>query len=346
MKIQKEDLLEILEAVKPGLAKKEIIDETGNFVFTGTGLFTYNDLLCIAYPLESGLDVSIPSEEFYKIVKRLKKGILTLNVANQKLKLRAKNTTAELAVITETELPGFIGRIKIPPKTSKKWKDLPEELVEGMLWCSFTAMKSNVIPTLSGIYVTGNMVLTSDELRVSKYTLEKTSPFTFLLPHETFKTIESFEPSKFHVGKDWAFFMNDAGVIVCSRVLPAESYPHTELSAQFSIGRSKALTLPNDLLTALDLGEVLAEGGIPEEKRVDLEIKSKQIIVSSSKAETGSITTKVKFDGDIKTPIKVTINPIHLKDVLQSAAKVRFGTDRALFSAGPFSHLVSLFVGD
>ena len=71
MKIKKLELINILQRVKPGLAKRDVIEQFTHFIFTGESVITYNDEICISHPLKTDFVCSAKSEEFFKaILKR------------------------------------------------------------------------------------------------------------------------------------------------------------------------------------------------------------------------------------------------------------------------------------
>ena len=62
MKIEREELLKVLSAIRPGLAKKDIVEQATHFIFTGQEVLTYNDQICISYPFETDFECSVPAD--------------------------------------------------------------------------------------------------------------------------------------------------------------------------------------------------------------------------------------------------------------------------------------------
>jgi len=52
MKINKNELKNALEIVKPGLANKEIIDQSTSFAFMNDCIVTYNDEISVSHPVK------------------------------------------------------------------------------------------------------------------------------------------------------------------------------------------------------------------------------------------------------------------------------------------------------
>ena len=58
--MKKNDLVEALEVVKPGLANKDLIEQTTSFAFINGNVVTYNDEISISSPIE---DLEIETED-------------------------------------------------------------------------------------------------------------------------------------------------------------------------------------------------------------------------------------------------------------------------------------------
>lgn len=338
MKLKREKLLGILESVKPGIAKKEIIEETSNFIFHKNRIITYNDKVCVIHPLKCGFTCSVPSQEIYSIVKKLNDDLIVLKYEDDMLHIKTATTQAELAVTAESQIIELVDQF---PEI-ESWKKMPKELLEAFKWCMFSASKNASIPYLTAVFVSKGFVMATDELRVSMYTLSKKMPVSFMIPAESVKYLLSFKPTSYSIVEGWAFFKNEDNVMFCTRTIEGK-YPAKKYADEFEfIG--KPVILPARLVNALDVTQVLAEGDLLDEKRVNITIKEGTMFVSAEKQDIGKIKKKMKVKYKKKAAITMTINPIFLSEILTKTNKVTIGPDRALFASGNFKHLVSLYV--
>jgi hypothetical protein len=70
--MQRQELIDALETVKPGLAQKEIVEQSSSFAFIDGKVVTYNDEISISHPVE-GLKVegAVRAEELYQLLHRI-----------------------------------------------------------------------------------------------------------------------------------------------------------------------------------------------------------------------------------------------------------------------------------
>jgi hypothetical protein len=71
--MKKTDLIKALEAVKPGLANKEMIEQSTSFAFMEDRVVTYNDEISISHPLK-GIPIvgAIKADELYAFLSKVK----------------------------------------------------------------------------------------------------------------------------------------------------------------------------------------------------------------------------------------------------------------------------------
>ncbi|RLC88859.1 MAG: hypothetical protein DRJ03_01065 [Chloroflexi bacterium] len=337
MKLKREKLLGILEDVKPALAKKEIIEESGNFIFDHNRIITYNDQICVIHPLKCDFVCSVPSEEFYNLIKKLTDEIVTLSMDGEWLTIKTKTTKAELAAAGETSILELVEQFP----DFKPWKKIPDKLLQAIKWCAFSASRNATLPYLTSVYISNKYVMATDELRISKYDLPAKMADDMMIPAEAAKQLLAFKPIKYSVKDGWCFFQNEHKVVFCTRVIDGK-YPARQYLNEFEFEGKKVL-LPAKLSEALEVAEVLADGQIVEEKRIDIKLKDGQLFIKAEKQDIGKLAKVMKVKYNKRKAITMTINPIFLNEILTKTNKVVIGDDRALFKTGPFSHLVSLF---
>ena len=74
MKINKAELQNALEKVKPGLAGKELIEQSTSFSFVNNRVVTYNDEISISHPVK-GLEIkgAVKAQALYSFLGKVKK---------------------------------------------------------------------------------------------------------------------------------------------------------------------------------------------------------------------------------------------------------------------------------
>ena len=74
MKISRVELLEALEKVKPGLANKELIEQSTSFAFIGDRVVTYNDEISVSHTVKGleNMRGAIKAKTLYEFLARVK----------------------------------------------------------------------------------------------------------------------------------------------------------------------------------------------------------------------------------------------------------------------------------
>ena len=95
--MKKQDLLTALETVKPGLASKEMIEQSTSFAFMNDRVVTYNDEISLSHPVKDlEIEGAIQAEQLYKLLNKLKKDEIEVEIKGNELLLKSGNTEAGL----------------------------------------------------------------------------------------------------------------------------------------------------------------------------------------------------------------------------------------------------------
>ena len=133
MKIKKQELIKALEVVKPGLAQKEMIEQSTSFAFMEGRVVTYNDEISISHPVKD-LDImgAVKADKLYGFLNKVKAEEIDLQIDDSEIRLTAGKSKAGLVLQAEMKLPlDEIGKIG-------KWTKVPEGLLDAIKFASFS----------------------------------------------------------------------------------------------------------------------------------------------------------------------------------------------------------------
>ena len=90
MIINKTNLQTALEIVKPGLASKELIDQSTSFAFMGDRVVTYNDDISVSHPIE-GLNITgaVKADKLYALLNKLKQEEIEVEICGGEILLKS-----------------------------------------------------------------------------------------------------------------------------------------------------------------------------------------------------------------------------------------------------------------
>jgi len=265
MQIKRESLLNCFMVLLPGLAKKEIVEQTTSFIFHKQRIFTYNDQVVISYPLP-GLDFegAVPAEKLYAFLSRLKKEFVKLSVIENTLQIKAGKSKAGFPFVISIS-PSILLAIKKINTTDKKWKciDKPEEFINALTTCAISASQNMNASQLTGVFCTPNNLQACDNFRLMDYRLSTSLPLiqTILIPAGSIQGFKSYNPNQIATdNKGWLHFKNKKGVVYSIRLLAeANKFPILSLKKILSEPTQAKAKLPTKLLGVLQRALLFGE---------------------------------------------------------------------------------------
>lgn len=328
----RKEILTLLESVKPGLAKNTSIEQSDVFVFQDNKIITYNDKISIVIPFKSDLNGNVPADELYKTLSKIKEDKIKIFIKENQLCVHSKKVKAKLKLIDIENI--------IIPDIPTKWKSIPENFIEGLSLCIFSASDDEVSGFLNCLSIQNNSIVSSDNFRISQFNMDNDMD-NFLLPVSSAKQLVKYIPAKYVLSDSWIYFQIESGAVFCSRIVDV-SYPNvTEMLSTVKGTKFKLPEEIKELKQSVELSSVFADGEFDTHKKIQVTIKNGKIICKGEK-ESGSIQTKtnIDYEGD---NISFIINPIFFLQIIEKFASAIISKNILLFQSKNFKHLLSLF---
>lgn len=338
MKINKNELQEALEKVKPGLANKELIEQSTSFAFMGDRVVTYNDEISISHPVK-GLDVvgAVKAQALYAFLSKIKRDEIDIEWEENQVVIKAGKSKAGLVLEQEVKLPveeiGDIG----------KWKKLSPEIQEALKFCYPCCSKDMSRPVLTCVYVSEKSIQASDSFRIVKYNLEKKIPVKgFLIPASAVRELIKYDIKEIAEGKGWYHFRTEDGTVFSTRVFDGE-FPEVDKFLEFE---GTEILFPTAATQALDRAKIFSKGVFNADSLeiVEIEVSEGQIKFSA-RDESGWFEEiiKTKYKGE---KIKFSSGVEFLVNLLGQIPICEYGGDRIKFVGKNWVHVVSVMVGE
>lgn len=349
MKVNREELEKILAGVKPGLAKKEIIEEQGHFLFTGKEIATYNEEFCIAHSFSTDFSCSVKASHLYKIINRLRAEEIELEFdeENGKLIIKTERSENELQTVTESETMKKTVSVQNELKKGIKkeddfWNDLPENFLTGASLCSFAASK-DLLSERSCVYVFQKNLLCSDGRRISWFTMDKEMKGGFLIRATATKDLDNIKANQYGETESWLHFMGE-GICFSMRKIKGQ-YDEKYMALfdeDFSVAR---IRLPEDVSYVVESSSVLAEDSDLMDRNVIITLEENEL-KCSWKGDKGKQkhSTEIKFNKD---PVSFAINPsFFLQALAAGVTTMSIGDRQVLLRGENFRHIVVCYIKD
>jgi len=331
--MKKQDLLTALETVKPGLAAKEMIEQSTSFAFMNGRVVTYNDEISLSHPVEDlEIEGAIQADELYKLLNKLKEDEIEVEIKGGELLLKSGKTKAGLTLQQEITLPlEEIGE-------TGKWKTLPEGFLNHIRFAMTCCSRDMSRPVLTCVHVSKEGVIEgSDGFRITRCQLEKEMPIkTFLLPVSAAIQVVRLEPTKIATGDGWIHFQTTEGTVLSCRVFE-DDYPDTK---KFMEVEGVEIVLPKTIEDILDRAAIFAKRDHFLDESVTLTIEDKKVLVES-KSDAGWFKESVRMRYD-DSPITFSITPYLLRDILKETSTCVLCEDRLKFEGAGWEHITTL----
>jgi DNA polymerase III sliding clamp (beta) subunit (PCNA family) len=335
MKVNKVELQQALEIVKPGLANKELIEQSTSFAFMAGRVVTYNDEISISHPIK-GLDLegAIKADKLYLLLSKIKKEEIEMTVEDNEILITSGRSHAGLTLQSEIKLPLDEEEVS----QHGKWKVLPAMFLKLMTFAVSSCTRSNSDPILKCVHVNQEgFVEASDNQRITHCELGEPMPVeTFLISADSVIAILRLKPTKIAEGKGWIHFKTDLGTIISSRILEDE-FPST---AKMLNVKGTRLILPKVLASTLEKAGVFAKRDHLLDEKVEITLMQDKLRIFAE-ADTGWFkeTIPLKYSGET---ITFCITPYLLKNILNETSACELSSNKLKFEGEGWMYVARL----
>lgn len=327
MRVEREELLKRLEAVSAGLAKREIIEQSQCFVFTGGEVLTFNDEVAVRTksPLE-GVEGAVQAAPLIALLRKLPEDTLDVELAGEGLSIKGKGRRSTIRMESEVLLP--VDGIEEPGE----WRKLPDGLLEAVKTASSVCSTDESHFLLTCVHVAEDRVEASDDIQIVHYPVKTKIDKPTLLRKDSVSKIVGADPDEWSESEGWLHFRSPAGLTLsCRRYL--EEYPGVE---KFLAVDGTSAKFPKGIDEALDRAGIFSAEA-PEGNRVTVSLTSGRLrLVGSGPSGRYEERKRVEYDGDA---LSFIIEPRLLLEISRKADKCIVGDGKIRVDAGRFVYL-------
>lgn len=339
MDFNRKELISILDKVRPGLANKEIIENTNCFAFTGKRVCTFNDDIAVSYPLETDFKAIVEAKTFYSYLNKLKGDAISISLVEGGLEIKEKKTKAIYPIRENQDLDIY----KMVIGKAKDHVAVPVSFIEGLRLCLPAVSKDASKPTLTAVHIFKNRMQSTDAYRISFF--KTSSAIEFFLPANAAEALIQYNPTTMALIPGWVSFMDDNGSEFCSRIIEGEV---PDLSKFFKIPKKADISFNSSLIEALEKSILFVADNSSSQKRVELSFAEKNIKV---KAES-DVLKGAKFIEIVpcltglgaEETFSIRANPDHLINIINKTKTGYLSEDGncLVFKDTGFLHVMSV----
>lgn len=283
MKVNKKELQQALTIVKPGLANKELLEQTTSFAFMDGRVLTYNDEVSVSHPVgEIDFEGAVKAEEIYGLLSKLKKEEVDFETTEDTLEITCGRVKAGLKLEREIRLP-----IK---KIPKKWEVIPDpkkfkEFVGlAMRTCSTDMSRLK----LTCVYIGESLVIGSDGHKLIKCKGLDLPVDSFLLPASSAVELLKTDPTHMTLEGAWAHFKNKDGTVFSCRLLEDDYVSMDSINSILRFTKLETFKFPDRILEMLGRVHQLAKCKFVLDEWIDITVEDGKIKLYARSEETNS----------------------------------------------------------
>lgn len=334
MVINKAKLQSALAIVKPGLAARELIDQSTSFVFMDGMVVTYNDEICIAHPLEAFcVEGAVKADKLYAFLSKIKTEEISLDVVGNELCIIAGRSEVKIPMEAQIKLPSkeAIGAIG-------NWNTLPENFLRLMSFAMGSCSTDFSKPKFTCVHVGENGIIEgTDGYKITHCKLGVAMPVsTFLIPANSVVTMLAIEPTQIAEGKGWIHFRTEMGTILSCRTFE-DSFPDT---SPHLVITGEIIPLPRTIKEILERAQIFSKRDHALEEQVDITLEDRRFkIQAGSEDGTFKEEVNIKYDGE---PITFAIAPFLLQRIVAETTSCLFCENKLKFEGVDWIYIACL----
>jgi hypothetical protein len=267
--INREQFLAILESCRPGLAQKEIIDQSRCFVFFDGLIYSYNDeVAChIASPFGKDFVGAVHHEKLLNCLNKLQEEMVDVSVKDNELLVKGKNKCGHFRMEAKIAMPLEV----IEKPKDDQWQTLPERFGEAVgLVQKCAGMDDNKF-SMTCVHITPNYVEAGDYYQICRWDMQTGFAKDLLVRRNAIKHVKDMGANQFAETERWVHFKNPRGLILSCRRYVDNVVEFPDFNTGLSV-TGKPLSLPKALKETADRAKdfIGAQGSDHDELYIDL----------------------------------------------------------------------------
>ena len=338
MKISREKLLWALEMTKPGVATKEVIEQSTKYIFWNGRVLTYNDEISVSAPLEdSTLEGAVEAKPLYDLVSRLEDENLSLSHDENSLRIKTSRINVKLP-LQPVALPfPVLERFENPGEE----KPVPENLMQALRFCAPCCSTNLGRIALTCVHVTKDFAEATDGFQAVRYRFAGTMPVEeFLIPAAAVRELSGYEITAIFENNDeedtWIHFSAKAGVRFSVRKIDVQ-FPAVDKI--LTLDESIPIRFPADVIGAVNRAKIFASADGTGLDKLKVRLDSGKLTFLAE-GEFGHFEETCEVDSEASASFATFLDP--LRNALTNSSECQFAKNRISFSGENWQYVIAV----
>lgn len=333
MKVKREQLLQVLDSVYPGVSQRDILEQSSCFIFRKGKVETFNDeLYCCR---KTGMDKTITGAvRADKLLEQLRKWLdEDIDVTSDGKHLLVAAGKKKMGLVLQAEIVLPLEHVERPTE----WRKLPEDFGDAVSVVQQCASTDESVPTLTYVHIAPKWVEACDNFQACRWPMKTKLGQSMFVRRESIRHVGSMGATEWSETEGWLHFRSPNGLeLSCRRYI--DDYP--DLSPVLTVEGEKA-KLPKGLAEACDKAGVFS-GENADMNNVTIQLGAGKLIVRGEGASGWySETRKADYHGESMT---FSASPAVLADLVKRHTECTIGDGKLLVDAGSYQYVLNLYV--
>lgn len=339
--VNKEQLLQALESCQPGLAQREIVEQSTCFIFQKGFIRTFNDETACRCPspMDRNFQGAVQAEPLLELLRKIPDEEITIDEGEGELLVHGRKRDAGIRMEKNILLPLEV----VEKPSADQWKELNQDFGDAVGLVHQCAGKDESKFTLTCVHVTPRWVEATDFFQLCRWKMKTGFAEPALMRHSAIQHVAALGAREFAETPSWVHFRSPHGLILsCRRYTDVADFP--DLSQYLDI-EGKELSLPKILTEVVDLAQIFVseEGDYSDYVAIELRPwkKGKGFLKLRGQGPQGwyQETRTVKYSGD---PLSFLAPPALLVDLVKRHSECIVTTDYLKATSGKYAFVACL----
>lgn len=331
MRHDRDTLLRRLEAVAPGLAVREAVEQSSCFVFKDGRVVTFNDEIACSIECDIGFEGAVAAKPLIELLGKMVETVIDISVAENGAEVIIKGKRRRAGITIEAAITLPISVVEAP----SKWADVDPEFADAISVVQQCASKDQNKFHLTCIHITPDLVEACDNFQIARYPVSTGLAAECLVKKDSLKHIVGLGMTEVSETKTWLHFRNPSGLVLSVR---REKLDFEDLDSILDM-KGTHTTLPGGLAEAIEKAQIFS-GENSENNVVIVELRTGQLRLRGEGASGWYEERKdVKWEGE---PLSFNIAPKLLVDITTRTNDCYLTPGRLKIDGGKFVYVTCL----
>ena len=333
-KTNREQLLNILNTLRPAVATKDIVEHADSFIFKDGLAWSYNDEIAISHPLPEGLDLAgaVLAVPLLKLLEKTTGDEISLESDEKELRIQTKNSKAGIPLKVADSF--LVEAIPMPKQDD--WNDIPEGMMKALSLAARSASADMSKPILTHVYIHDGLIIGCNNFGLTVCQVEGLGEEPWpLLPAVVAPHLVRFDPDMTAFTKGWIHFVNKKDCILSCRAGTGD-YPDIRGILKVT---GKDITFPKELSGILERAGIFSETEFASDQRVTL-TAGKGVLKVEGRGPVGWFEETIPFES--KETFTFSVRPEYIITAMDFGRKMVLGEKALMLKGKNFTHVISI----